>query len=148
MAYVAFERKTFSLIQWIEASCYSLKTMSYPLPTSLDQWLIQNKHLLFHSVQLFSVLLGQMVVNRQIINVAGYSLFLALERSQGVKFPCSRLARSISSQLDFWCITAIELLDTVVDYPLIKPFFLKKNYISFIWSKNDAAKRWLVSIAL
>lgn len=44
---------------------------------------------------------GQMVVNRQIINVAGYSLFLALERSQGVKFPCFRLARCISSQLDF-----------------------------------------------
>lgn len=39
---------------------------------------------------------GQMVVNRQIINVAGHSLFLALERSQGVKFPCSRLVRCIS----------------------------------------------------
>lgn len=34
-----------------------------------------------------------MVVNRQIINVADYSLFLALERSQGVKFPCSVLTR-------------------------------------------------------
>lgn len=88
---------------------------------------------------------GQMVVNQQIINVAGHSLFLALERSQGVKFPLPRLVRCISFYSFGFLMYNCNWIAITMEKLLIKPFSLKKKKL-FLQCKNDTTKRWLVSI--
>lgn len=93
MASVAFKERHFHLLSELRLRVTPHRPCSSPFqPLRADD--LSKPNICFSIQCNYSVYYwGQMVVNRQIINVADYSLFLALERSQGVKFPCSVLTR-------------------------------------------------------